>query len=437
MASQSPQQQQQQQQQASNTSLPSYFSSPPSPNHLPDHLIATVSPPNAVPHQSHKRSRDVYEVAIVSPSSSGALANQPIEVIDLVSEDNTPPMFPPFKRQKLESRSSYLPISPSPPPISLPPLSLPSSSPPAPAPPAPPASPSRVNTSSSGETQEQEQEPEVIDLTGDQTTESSDSESTWSQSSSSSSSSDPARSGMVSPATFYPPAEVLLPPKGPNPLGNDWEELGPLDEFPEDPLMASYEPPASYPFPAGVSSDIISANPEVAFLFHVKSVGAERYDQRPLSSGDSLCFVPTALSTTFFMSIKMDIKGMKRLKRDMAMARQMGFLPFRNEAAAMNAVNRYSRMNWRRYGNPEMLDGVVEVTREDECGDPLYLAADWYPGHGHYRRMIEEWMDSHPNIRGTQGVPGFAGPEEWGTREPKVLRKFNWGKWEVEGLKGR
>ncbi|KAF3276538.1 hypothetical protein TWF970_006136 [Orbilia oligospora] len=345
MAPQSPQQ-------PSKASLSSSLSSPPSPKHLHGHAIQTASPPSAGPRQSLKRSRDVYEVAIVSPSSSAALANQPMEI----------------------------------------------------------------------------REPEATDLTSDQTTDSSDSESTWSQSSLSGGS---VCSNISATSAFFPPPQVLLPPKGPNPLGNNWEKLGPIDEFPEDPLMASYTPPSSYPFPAGVSSDIISANPEVAFLFHVKSVGEENYYKKPLSSGDSFDFLPSTMSTSFFISIKMDKRGFRRLKRDMILAREIGFLPYKNFAIAVNAIRNYSRMN-RRRGNPEWLDGVGGT---DEDGDPLYLDLDWYPGRGHFERMAKEWMETHLHVRGLKGVPGFASPEEWKTRKQKGLRKHNWEKWEAGFLK--
>ncbi|KAF3083727.1 hypothetical protein TWF569_000960 [Orbilia oligospora] len=426
MAPQSPQQ-------PSKASLSSSLSSPPSPKHLHGHAIQAASPPNAGPRQSLKRSRDIYEVAIVSPSSSAALANQPMEVVDPTTGDETPIMFPPLKRQKPDPPSSHSPTSPLPLLISSsssspfpPPLLSPSSSPSPPPPLPPPAALPPVDPASQGKTRE----PEVIDLTADQTTDSSDSESTWSQSSLSSGS---VCSNISATSAFFPPPQVLLPSKGPNPLGNNWEKLGPIDEFPEDPLMASYTPPSSYPFPAGVSSDIISANPEVAFLFHVKFVGEENYYKKPLSSADSFCFLPSTMSTSFFISIKMDKRGFKRLKRDMILARKIGFLPYRSFAIAVNAIRNYSRMN-RRCGNPEWLDGVGGT---DEDGDPLYLDLDWYPGRGHFEQMAKEWMETHLHVRGLKGVPGFASPEEWKTQKQKGLRKHNWEKWEAGLLKGR
>lgn len=397
---------------------------PPSPSlkYLPDQPVRMVPPTYEVHRQSLKRPRDVYEVAIVSPSSSPR-ANPPIEIIDLTSEDTRPPpLFPAFKRQKLAF--------------------------PAPRPPIPPSTTSSARDRFWGRDRDppllenSEEEKVDIDLTGIATTISSGSDSTWSRSPSSSSGS--ACSSMSTTTAFLPLPQVLLPPKGPKPLGTNWEALGPIDEFPEDPLAVSYEPPSPCTFPDGPSSDIISANPEVAFLFHIKSVGAERFFAKPVTSADSMYFLPSTLTTSFFISLKMDMAGLSRLQRDMTLARKIGFLPYRTHAIAVNAIKNYSRLK-RRCDNPEQMDGVGDKRKrdkgvekdEDKDGNPLHLEPDWYPGETHFKQMAEEWLDSHPNIRGVKGIPGFANPDKWNTRKCKALRKINWEKWEADILKLR
>ncbi|KAK6522638.1 hypothetical protein TWF281_002074 [Arthrobotrys megalospora] len=357
-------------------------------------------------YQGIKRPRPLYDVAM---GSSSPVDPTP-EIIDLTTPP-PPPSLRPAKRQRRAAPSTS---------------STSSSSSSTPAPPSPPKT------------------VEVIDLTAVETVPSC---STWSQSSWSSGS---ASSSSMSATTTSTPPKCLFPPWGPWTLGENWESLGPLDAFPPDPLTLFYRAPTLYPFPEGPSSDIIASNPEVAFLFHVKAVGAERFFAKPVSSSDSLHMLPSSLTTTFWISVKMDTGNLNRLQRDMTLARKIGFLPFRSQEIAVNAIRNYTRLN-RLCSNPEQLDGAEEEgegdkeddeeeeeePREDKDGNPLSLEADWYPGTTHYKQIAEEWKDSHPTVRGLKGTPGFASPHQWKTRKQKSLRKHDWGKWEDEILKQR
>ncbi|KAK6344916.1 hypothetical protein TWF718_006868 [Orbilia javanica] len=386
-----------------------------------------ASSTDAAHRRSLKRPRGAYEVAVVLPSAPHA-ANPAIEVVDLTTED-APLMLPPPKRQKVAHDSH--PSTPLPPPAAA--------SPPAATPLSPPLS---TQMAQPGDLlpptnpialRGKESEKVVIDLTNLESSASSGSGSIWSRSSSSSSG--PASSSMPPTATFFPSPEAIFPPNGPKPLGDSWKTLGPIDEFPEDPIDAYYQGSGLYPFPEGPSSDIIAANPEVAYLFWVKSVAKENFSERTLTSADSTYLAPSTITTSFFISLKMDMGGLKELERDMHLARKIGFLPFRTAQASACAIKNYKEGKILRQ-HPGVRYWVGSDGGEKDRG-PLDLRLDWYPGNGHFKLMAEEYMVCHPNIRGLRGIPGFASPSKWETKESKDIRKFNWEKWETEGLNQR
>ncbi|KAK6340354.1 hypothetical protein TWF730_002116 [Orbilia blumenaviensis] len=448
-------------------SLP-HRESPSDPLYHHGHGDALSSPADKARLESRKRVRALCEAATRQSPLPGGHA--PIEIIDLTSGDDGDDE-PPSKRQKREHSPSTaspapIPVVPSSPasppsPSSCPPLSPSSSSssssdraaatattppspssfplspPPVPQPADPPKKKDRI----------------FIDLTGLKTTV-VPSSGYWRNPSSNGS----AFSGMLaggsattttSTTTLLPPPHILLPPWGPEPLGNNWEQLGPLDQFPPDPLEHSYEPPAtSLSFPEGPSSKEISSNPELAFLFHVKSVGTERFYAKPVSETDSICMLPSTITTSFYKSHTMDNLALEVLEQDMKLARKMGFLPFRTPEHAMNAVMRYTKGN-KNSRCIYRLDGALsgdygkndEDTRKnkkrldgygDGYGDSYQsLDADWYPGRDHFRRMVREWMASHPSVRAIRGVPGFTqsvipldGHEVWFV---KILRPRGMG----------
>ncbi|KAK6496680.1 hypothetical protein TWF481_001668 [Arthrobotrys musiformis] len=296
----------------------------------------------------------------------------------------------------------------------------------------------------------QEGEVEVIDLTGIPTPVASDQKikSIWSCSSASSGSITSTMSNGGVPALR--PPQVLLPPHGPMPLGTDWELLGPLDEFPVDPFSIFYEPPLSHPFPKGTSSDIISANPELAFLFNIKAEARERWRKRPISESDSLELVQSTLTTQFFAASDMDGIELRLLDHDMKLARKIGFLPFEGQKKAVEAVKRYTKGNQererrrrdptarrprdRRFPQSNLYEGIHPHERGND-GHLLLLPEDWYPGDTFYKDMVKKTLETNPYIRSGTGVPGFRCPMLWGTRPSKALRKFNWEKWEADILR--